>query len=182
MTKNNEFQREKYLRVVKIRPLFPIPLSPLPPTASLMNPALLSSLTRPVLELKLEDGSTFRMGGIPSHIALEIWELLETRKAGMENVERVDPRLTLSQVVVEIAEVQRVRISDILPQYNVYVAEVDILPEGFGRPITLQMVPSHAILIGLRAKADIYVAKDLVEDQQEEMQTERSRDESFYDI
>ncbi len=177
-----EFEREKYLRVIKIRPLFPIPLSTLPPTAPFMNPAIISSLTRPVLELKLEDGSIFRMGGIPSNVALEIWELLEARKAGIDENARPDPRLTLSQVIVEIADVKRVRISDILPHYNVYVAEVDLLPEGFGRPITLQMVPSHAILIGLRARAEMYVARNLVEEQVEETRSERERDEGFYDI
>jgi len=176
------FEREKYLRVVKIRPLFPVPLMTLPPISPIINPTVLSSITKPVLEMKLEDGSTFRMGGIPQNIALEIWEVLEKRRSSRFSAENIDPRLTLSQVIIELAEVRRVRITDILPQYNVYVAEVDILPEGFGKPITLQMVPSHAILVALRADADIFVSKQLLINIREEEAEEIPSDEGFYDL
>jgi len=178
---NDFFDREHYLKVVKIRPLFPVPLMTLPPVSPIVNPALLSSITKPVLEMKLEDGSVFRMGGIPQNIALEIWEVLEKRRT-QARIEKIDPRLTLSQAITELAEVKRVRITDILPQFNVYVAEIDLIPEGFGKPITLQMVPSHAVLIALRADAGIYIAKELIEDAQVEEEIERREDEGYYDI
>jgi len=180
---DNDFefnQRDNYLRVVKIRPLFPLPLSTMPPTG-IINPAILNQIARPVIEMKLEDGSLFRMGGIPTSIALEIWEVLERKKiSGTE--ENIDPRFTLAQVINEIAEVRRVRIVDLLENYNVYVAEIDLIPEGFGKPITLKMIPSHAILVGVRANADIFVYRTLVETEQ---QIESERDESeegFYEI
>jgi len=184
---NNDdfFERDHYLRVIKLRPLFPVPLMTLPPVSPIINPALLSNITKPVLEMKLEDGSIFRMGGIPQNIALEIWEVLERKKLPAEiEFERVDPRLTLSQVITELAEVKRVRITDILPQYNVYVAELDLIPEGFGKPITLQMVPSHAILVALRARAEIYVSRSLIENirEEEEELEGRREDEGYYDV
>jgi len=171
--------RQKYFKVIKIRTLFPIPLTSLPPTGYI-PPAILSQLSRPVLELKLENGTVFRMGGIPQSIALEIWEVLEKRRNFNEDFD-IDPRFSLSQVVNEIAEVKRVRIEDVLEKYNVYVAEVDLVPEGFGKPLTLKMIPSHAILLGLRAKAEIYVRSELVEDDGRDY--EREEDEGqFYDI
>jgi len=184
---NNDdfFERDHYLRVIKLRPLFPVPLMTLPPVSPIINPALLSNITKPVLEMKLEDGSIFRMGGIPQNIALEIWEVLERKKLPAEmEFERVDPRLTLSQVITELAEVKRVRITDILPQYNVYVAELDLIPEGFGKPVTLQMVPSHAILVALRARAEIYVSRSLIENirEEEEELEGRREDEGYYDV
>ncbi len=172
------YYRDNYYKAVKLRPLFPLPLSTMPPTG-LLNPALLNQLVRPVLELKLENGGIFRMGGIPTSIAMEIWEVLERRKNLSEEVE-IDPRYTLSQVVNEIAEVVRVRIVDLLEKFNVYVAEIDLIPEGFGKPVTLKMIPSHAILLGVRANADIYVNVELVNNDQS--QSEEVNEEGFYDL
>ncbi len=175
--------RKHYLQVVKLRPLFPVPLMTLPPVSPIVNPSVLSNITKPVLEMKLEDGSVFRMGGIPQNIALEIWQVLESRKIKKDiPLDTPDPRLTLSQAIIELAEVKRARITDIIPQYNVYVAELDLIPEGFGKPITLQMVPSHAILVALRASAEIYVSRNIVEDAREEEIEESKEDEGYFDI
>ncbi|MGQ4890863.1 MAG: hypothetical protein ACP6IP_00040 [Candidatus Njordarchaeia archaeon] len=175
------YYRDKYYRVLKLRPLFPLPLSTLPPTG-LVNPAVLNQLARPVLELKLEEGHIFRMGGIPTSIAMEIWEVLERKKASDSSNIEVDPRYTLSQVINEIAEVKRVKIVDLLEKYNVYVAEVDMIPEGFGKPVALKMIPSHAILIGVRANAEMYVNKDLVEESESTLREAEASDEGFYDL
>ena len=175
------YYRDKYYKVLKLRPLFPLPLSTLPPSG-LVNPAVLNQLARPVLELKLEEGHIFRMGGIPTSIAMEIWEVLERKKVSdLSNVE-IDPRYTLSQVVNEIAEVKRVKIVDLLEKYNVYIAEIDIIPEGFGKPVTLKMIPSHAILIGVRASAEMFVNKDLVEENEAVPRETETSDEGFYDL
>jgi len=177
-------EREYYLKVIGIRPLFPVPLMTLPPISPIVNPSVLSNITKPVLEMKLEDDSIFRMGGIPQNIALEIWEVLEKRRLnGQSEQESIDPRLTLSQAITELAEIKRVRITDMLPQYNVYVAEIDLVPEGFGRPVTLQMIPSHAILVALRARANIFISKELVEiAREEESSRGEAKDEGYYDI
>lgn len=173
--------RDNYYKVIKLRPLFPIPLSTMPPT-SIVNPVILNQLARPVLELKLEEGKVFRMGGIPVSIAMEIWEVLERRKIQEVQDIDTDPRYTLSQVINEIAEVRRVKIVDLLDKFNVYVAEVDIVPEGFGKPVSLRMIPSHAILIGVRAQSDIFVHKDLVENNSIEVEDKEQSDEGFYDV
>ncbi|MCD6491129.1 MAG: hypothetical protein ACP6IQ_05840 [Candidatus Njordarchaeia archaeon] len=176
------FDRSLYLKVAKIRPLFPLPLTTMPPTSVMMNPTILANLTKPVLEMRLEDGKLFRMGGIPPTIAIEIWEVLESRKNTALDLERRDPRLTLSQAIIEMAEVKRAKITDILPKFNVYVAEIDLIPEGFGKPITLRMIPSHAILIALRAGASIFVSKDLVENNGSESSEDMETTGNFYDV
>ena len=56
-----------------------------------------------------------------------------------------------------------------------------MIPEGFGKPITVKMIPSHAILIGVRANADIYVNIDLVKEE-ESANIEDAGEEGFYDI
>ncbi len=173
---------KEYLKVIKIRPLFPLTYVPVPPMLDprLINPALLASASKPILEFLLEDGKIFRMSGIPVHIALEIWDLLEKKKKG-HSFDSIDPRLTLSQLVTEIADVKNVKIVDLIPDLNVFVAEIELLPEGFDHPVKFQMIPSHAIVIALRANADIYVSRDLLEEIEEESKEDREA-EGFYEI
>jgi len=129
----------------------------IPPT---VMPEIREYLNRPILELHLEDGRTLRLTGIPHDIAFEIW----LTSHGKEIPKRRDPRLSMSELFNKIARINYVKITDIIPDMGVYVAEISVTidVDGNEKTLTYQMIPSHAILLALRSGAKIYVAEDLV--------------------
>ncbi len=164
--------KKDLIKVVSVTPLFPVGFSraPIPPIAELHE-----QLSRPIIELKLENNDNFRLMGIPYDIALEIWSLLR-RKSGYRR--RRDPRLSISELFCEIAEVEYIVITDILPELGVYVADAYIKirdSNNSGRIVKYKMIPSHAILLALLNNADIYVDKKLLVEEE----GEKSEDNEF---
>lgn len=161
--KAKEFDKENFLEVKGIKPLFPLPFStePLPPKIT-NNPAAMAALSQPLLQFKLENGKTFRMSGIPTHVAVEIKQIIDERQ-GEESTQK-DPRVPLSALVNEIIDVKRVKVSQILSDLGVYIAEIDYRKKGEGEKnvFTMKMIPSHALLAAMRGETSIYVSKDLV--------------------
>lgn len=182
----NEFQRKKYLKVEAVKALFPLPFTTKPISSRIAsNPQALAALSQPLLEFKLENEEKFRMSGIPSTIAAEIQQLLEAKKSG-EEVKREDPRLPLSALVGEVTEIERVQISDVLPELKVYAAEISFKAqdEGEKKLRSLVMIPSHAVLAAIRDSASIYVAKKLLkpEEYSRKESKEESRETDYYYI
>jgi len=170
-------EKKDLIKVVSITPLFPVGFSrtPIPPI-----PELHEQLSRPIIELKLENNKKLRLMGIPYEIAVEIWMALKSK--GRIKIRR-DPRLSISELLCEIADVDHIEITDILPDLGVYVADIYIKVKednGEEKKIGYKMIPSHAILLALLSGADIYVAKKLVQSEQDE--EEEGALEKFEDI
>ncbi|MCR8453822.1 MAG: DUF151 domain-containing protein [Crenarchaeota archaeon] len=149
--------QEKCIKVINVAILFPITRTY---AHLLLPPELKEQLRRPVIELRLEDGRALRLMGIPMEIATEVWLMV----SGKPPKPAKDFRLSMSDLVCELAKICKVVISDVIPELGVYVAEVEIRnisesPEG---KRTLKMVPSHAILLALKCEADIYVSEKLL--------------------
>jgi len=164
------------LKVESITPLFPVGFTraPIPPI-----PELHEQLSRPIIELKLENNKQLRLMGIPYDIALEIWFHLKSKK---KYKSRRDPRLSISELMCEIAKVDQVIINDILPDLGVYVADVYLKVDGEKDLARFKMIPSHAILLALLSEADIYVAERLLKLEEEESKEQPEEDLVFEDI
>jgi len=174
-------EKKDLVKVLSVTPLFPVGFSraPIPPIAELHE-----QLSRPIIELKLENNENLRLMGIPYDIALEIWTLLK-RKSGYRY--RHDPRLSISQLFCEIARVEYIVITDILPDLGVYVADVYVKVKDSNdseKVNKFKMIPSHAILLALLNNADIYVAKKLlrVEEGEEESEDVETKEFELEDI
>lgn len=178
LEKKSKNNNNGLLKVESIIPLFPVGFTraPIPPI-----PELHEQLSRPIIELKLENNKQLRLMGIPYDIALEIWFHLKNRKNKKKHKPRRDPRLTISELVCEIARIDRVVISDILPDLGVYVANVYLKVDGEKEVIEFTMIPSHAILLALLGDADIYVAEKLLKVEEEEEQREQSEEELLFE-
>jgi len=170
LSKLNE--RKDLIKVTSVVPLFPVGFSrtPIPPI-----PELHEQLSRPIIELKLENGERLRLMGIPYDIALEIWMTLKNK--GRPKTRR-DPRLSVSELLCEIADVEYIAISDIIPDLGVYVADVYLkIKKGSNNSeedtrIEFKMIPSHAILLALLSGAEIYVSKKLIQSELGESEEE----------
>ena len=176
MKREHSMKRE-FVRVRSIVPLFPVGFTraPLPPI-----PELHEQLSRPMIELKLENNRNLRLMGIPYDIAVEIWLALRKKESSMER--RRDPRLSIPELLCEIIKVEYVTISDILPDLGVYVADVYLRVEGRDGEeiISFKMIPSHAILIAVLSDADIYVAKKLLHQEEEDEVEEATEEDIIY--
>lgn len=171
-----EFHREDYIKVEAIRPLFPLPFTTEPlPSKIAKNPAAIAALSQPLLEFKLANKKKFRMSGIPTHIAVEIQRILKKKEAEEEEVNQ-DPRSPLSVLVDKTIEIKRVRITRILSDLGVYLAEIDFKSKTTEKEKlrSMDMIPSHALLAAIRGSKSIYVAKKLLE--KTETQTEKERE------
>ena len=166
------------LRVTSITPLFPVGFTraPIPPI-----PELHEQLSRPIIELKLENNKQLRLMGIPYDIALEIWFHLKTQR---KRKTRRDPRLSISELFCEIVKIDHVEINDIIPELGVYVADVyiKINNETKETKTKFKMIPSHAILLALLSNAEIYVSEKLLRLEEEEPQKPIEEDLIFEDI
>ena len=109
----------------------------------------------PLLNFELENGENFLMANIPFHIAIEIAKRIE-------GIESADSRLTLSTIVPELCVIERVIIDSVVPFSTAYQATIEVRLEGFHDVQRYQMVPSHATLLAIIAKAPIYVSKQIL--------------------
>ncbi len=181
--KTKKFNRSDYYKVEGVKPLFPLPFTtePLPPGIA-NNPAAVAALSQPILEFKLEGDKTFRMSGIPTHVAVEIQQVLKEQEE--EEEQSRDPRFSLSSLIREVIDIKRVKISEVLPELGVYLAEIDFKSrEGAETIRSIDMIPSHALLAAIRGSSSIYVAKKLLKRstyQQREKEEERRKEEDWY--
>lgn len=168
----------RLLKVKAVNALFPIGFTriPLP-----LMPELQEQFSRPMIELVLEDDRTLKLMGIPHDIAIEIWLITNNKPYKSKK----DYRLSLAELVTQLGTIERVVISDVVPDLGVYVANVDIkIGNGdSAKKITVKMIPSHAILLALKSKADIYVAEKLIKldlsEGLEELTEEKTYDEQI---
>ena len=167
---------ERYIKVKSVIPLFPIGFTRAP--ISLM-PELREQLSRPMIELRLEDNRTLRLMGIPMEVAMEIWLITNSKQTKPTK----DFRLSVSDLVCELVKVKRVIISDIIPELGVYVADVelDIPHDHSDDRKVFRMIPSHAILVALKCGAEIYVSEKLLRTEiQEESEEEAFEEDITY--
>jgi len=111
--------------------------------------------SRPYLRFEMENGQEFMMNGIPQDIALGI-------SMELNEITTNDSRMTIQDIVGELALVEKVEIDLVVPDTTVYQSTIYLLPEGFERTISYTMVPSHATLLAVLNDAPIYVSKQLV--------------------
>lgn len=178
----NEFQREKYLKVEAVKTLFPLPFTTKPISSRIArNPQAMAALSQPLLEFKLENEEKFRMSGVPATIAAEIQQLLEAKKSE-KKPKREDPRLPLSALVGKVTKIERVQISEVLPELKVYTAELSFKAkdEDEGKLRSLPMIPSHAVLAAIRDSASIYVAKKLLKPEKYSREKSKEKRETDY--
>jgi len=131
-----------------------------------------------VLELFLEDGRVFRMGGISIDIAAEIRKYLAksggpSTRIGTDLINRNDPRFTIIDMLIDFPDIERVlheSIKEVVidyfdPNYNIYGASI-VLDDSYTiAKKRVMMIPSHAILLALIANRKVFVARELVDDQ-----------------
>ena len=116
---------------------------------------------KPILRFELEDAREFFMVNIPFEIARNI-------AAHITDQSSSDSRLQVHELINELALVEKIEIDLLLPGQDVYQATINLVPEGFERGITLQMIPSHATLLAVVNDAPIFIADELIT-QAEEM-------------
>ncbi|OLS24563.1 MAG: hypothetical protein HeimC2_22080 [Candidatus Heimdallarchaeota archaeon LC_2] len=116
---------------------------------------------KPILRFELEDAREFFMVNIPFDIARNI-------AAHITDQSSSDSRLQVHELINELALVEKIEIDLLLPGQDVYQATINLVPEGFERGITLQMIPSHATLLAVVNDAPIFIADELIT-QAEEM-------------
>ncbi len=116
------------------------------------------------LNLALEDGRLFTMVNIPSDVA----EALAVHRGFITPPRRqsIYTFLLSNEIFKEVLArgLKRVVIDELDPITGLYTASVDFEDEGVN--MTIKMIPSHAIYLALLAGKNIYVKKELV-DQQE---------------
>ena len=131
-----------------------------------------------VLELYLEDGRIFRMGGISLDIAAEIRKYLAKSGGGRKRfvgdlINRNDPRFTIIDMLIDFPDIEKVlheSIREVVidyfdPNYNIYGASI-ILDDAYTiAKKRVMMIPSHAILLALIANRKVFVSRELVDDQ-----------------
>lgn len=117
----------------------------------------------PLLNFELEDGKIFLMSNIPTAIAVEI----ARTQSGMDSL---DSRLTIAELIPELAKIERVIIDAIVPFSTAYQATLEVTLEGVSEKQVFQLIPSHATLIATIANAPIFVSKSLIIAQSEEGQ------------
>ncbi len=110
---------------------------------------------KPILRFELEDAREFFMVNIPFDIARNIAAHLTDQSSS-------DSRLQVHELINELALVEKIEIDLLLPGQDVYQATINLVPEGFERGITLQMIPSHATLLAVVNDAPIFIADELV--------------------
>ena len=123
-----------------------------------------------ILELILEDGSRFRMGGIPIEIAIEIEKYL-INSYNRESLDYTDPRYTIYDTLLEFPDIERIlrdAVKEVVidyydSRYSFYGASI-ILNEKYtiGKKKII-MIPSHAILLALLANKCVYVDSKLLD-------------------
>ena len=131
-----------------------------------------------VLELYLEDGRIFRMGGISLDIAAEIRKYLAKSGGGRKRfvgdlINRNDPRFTIIDMLIDFPDIEKVlheSIREVVidyfdPNYNIYGASI-VLDDAYTiAKKRVMMIPSHAILLALIANRKVFVSRELVDDQ-----------------
>lgn len=126
-----------------------------------------------VLELNLENGWKFKMGGISYDVALEIRKYLSRPKPNEAFPPHLnDARFTLVDILLDIPELEKALHSSIKeividyfdPEYNIYGASVYLNDNLTYRRGRILMIPSHAILLALIGNKEVYVSSDLVMD------------------
>lgn len=110
---------------------------------------------KPILRFELEDAREFFMVNIPFDIARNI-------AAHITDQTSSDSRLQVHELINELALVEKIEIDVLLPGQDVYQATINLVPEGFERAITLQMIPSHATLLAVVNEAPIFIADELI--------------------
>lgn len=116
------------------------------------------------LNLTLEDGRVFTMINIPSDVA----EALAVHRGSLTPPRRqsIYTFLLSNEGFKDILArgLKRVVIDELDPVTGLYTASVDFEDEGVN--MTIKMIPSHAVYLALLTGRNIYVKKELV-DQQE---------------
>ena len=136
------FEKEEMLQVIKIEILVESKES--------------GSIRDIYLRFLLENGQLFLMSNIPPDIAFELSISLEGNK-------HQDSRHRLSSLINELALVKSVIIDAVVPMSSTYQATVELLLDGTNNLQRYHLIPSHATLLAVQAKADIFVSKNLVE-------------------
>ncbi|WP_126448988.1 bifunctional nuclease family protein [Sulfodiicoccus acidiphilus] len=121
----------------------------------------------PVIVCYLEDGRQFNLLNVPVEIVMAINKFKGlTTYNDRETIYEV--LLMLSEVIDELEKrIDSVVIDNLNRELGVYSATVSIKFDGV--LIQKNMIPSHAIYLALLSKTDIYVKKELVDDQEKEM-------------
>ena len=73
-----------------------------------------------------------------------------------------DSRLQIHELIGELSLVEKIEIDLLLPGQDVYQATINLIPEGFERSLSIQMIPSHATLLAVVNDAPIFIADELV--------------------
>lgn len=173
-----ETAQEKYIKVTNVIILFPVLHEHMLLRSA---PRLREQLSRPLMELHLEDGHVLRLMGIPMEVAVQIWSVVNRRE--LKPAE--DFRLSVVDLVCELTKIRRVIISDLIPELGVYVAdlEVESISENSKIRKVFKMVPSHAVLLALKCKVDIFVSEKLlrlhIEEEESQSTTEKSPEEDI---
>lgn len=111
--------------------------------------------TKPILRFELEDAREFFMVNIPFDIARNI-------AAHITDQSSSDSRLQIHELIGELSLVEKIEIDLLLPGQDVYQATINLIPEGFERSLSIQMIPSHATLLAVVNDAPIFIADELV--------------------
>ena len=78
-----------------------------------------------------------------------------------------DSRLQIHELVSQLGIVENVEIDLFVPGQKVFQATISVLPEGFERSVTFQMIPSHATLLAVVNESPIFVAEELIKQSEE---------------
>ncbi len=165
---------KRYIKVKTVIPLFPVGYTRAPLS---LIPELREQLSRPIIELRLEDNRTLRLMGIPVEVAMEIWFITNNKQQKPTK----DFRLSVTDLICELVKVKRVIISDIIPELGVYVADVELeeSPSSNNEKKVFRMIPSHAILVALKCGAEIYVSEKLLKLEREEEEEKEGLEEDI---
>jgi len=127
----------------------------------------------PVIVCYLEDGRQFVLFHVPAEIVISIRGLLDD-KSFYERFQEFHRRDTVYEILGSISEIkeilskriERVVIDDIIREYGVYVATIELKFDGI--IIERKMIPSHAIYLAILSGKPIFVKKELVDEQERE--------------
>ncbi len=129
-----------------------------------------------ILDLTLEDGERFIMGGIPLEIATEIKKYLSKNDSSHNSkliINSDDSRYTIFDILIDIPNIEKVLYNSIRevvidyydPEYNIYGATIELERNYTIARKKILMIPSHAILLSLLANKKVYVSRKLVVEQ-----------------
>lgn len=132
-----------------------------------------------ILNLFLEDGQRFIMGGIPLEIATEIRKYLSKYSSSESShgkklvISTDDARYTIFDILLDIPDIEKILYNSVKEviidyydsEYNIYGATIELDKNYTIAKKRVLMIPSHAILLALLANKKIYVSGKLVADQ-----------------